>query len=265
MEVFKAKSYISFIKKQINDNHSVYGYKAKLAEAMGAQRSYLSQILNEKVHITLEQAERLSRYWRLTSLESEYFLDLVSFDKAGSNELREIYSQRLNKMKNSQTTLAVRYEKENINIEHQAIYYSSWMYSAVHILLTVPTFNNIQQLSERLSVSPEIIHKILIQLEKMNLVKNEKNRWFSLDSNIHIGNNSMFNTINHKNWREKANLSSLSQSDGHIHYTSVYSLSLSDIQKIKEMILDCIDKTRKIVGPSKEEEVVCFNCDFFKV
>lgn len=85
MEVFKAKSYISFIKKQINDNHSVYGYKAKLAEAMGAQRSYLSQILNEKVHITLEQAERLSRYWRLTSLESEYFLDLVSFDKAGSN------------------------------------------------------------------------------------------------------------------------------------------------------------------------------------
>ena len=64
--------------------------------------------------------------------------------------------------------------------------------------------------------------------------------------------------IHHSNWRQKA------VSEG-VHYTSVYSISQKDYQHLKEKMLDLIEYSRKVVGPSKEEELICFACDIFAI
>lgn len=265
MDIFSFNSYVDYIKHNINDNEAVYGYKAKLADIIGIQRSYLSLILSNKANLTLEQAERLTRFWKLNAAETEFFMDMVNRDKAGTTELKNFYNNKLATLKKSTHTLSKRFNIKSINLEAQSMYYSSWLYSAVHILLTTPEYNSdVSKIAQRLATSVEVITRITKDLESIGLIKKEKNKWVLTNLAIHIGNDSAFNSINHSNWRQRAIIDSQQNNLG-LHYTAVYSLSIHDMEKIKFMILELIEKTRQIVPKSKEEEVICFTCDFFQI
>jgi len=255
---------VDYIKDNINNNETTYGYKAKLADVIGIQRSYLSLILSNKANLTLEQAERLTRFWKLNAVETECFIDMVNRDKAGTAELKTFYNNKLAALRKSTNTLSQRFNTKSITLEAQSMYYSSWLYSAVHILLTTPEYNDIQKISQRLATSIEVVTRIIKDLETIGLIKKEKNKWVLTTMAIHLGNNSAFNSINHSNWRQRGIIDSQQNNLG-LHYTAVYSLSLHDMEKIKSLILELIEKTRQIVPKSKEEEVVCFTCDFFQI
>lgn len=50
-----------------------------------------------------------------------------------------------------------------------------------------------------------------------------------------------------------------------IPYTMVQSMTVPAAEKIKQRLLEFIDESRKITGPSKEEELICITCDLFRV
>jgi hypothetical protein len=50
-----------------------------------------------------------------------------------------------------------------------------------------------------------------------------------------------------------------------VHFTIVQSLSRADFESVKRLVLETIDGYRKIANPSKEEELICFTTDFFRV
>jgi hypothetical protein len=70
---------------------------------------------------------------------------------------------------------------------------------------------------------------------------------------------------NHSNWRYRA-IRDLSEGGADsIHFTSVYAISRADAEKMKEIIAAAIVKQKDLAAPSREEEIFCFNCDFFRV
>ena len=50
-----------------------------------------------------------------------------------------------------------------------------------------------------------------------------------------------------------------------LHYTVTQSLSVKDIDNLKDLFLKTIDDYKKMAEPSLSEEVICFNLDFFEI
>lgn len=131
--------------------------------------------------------------------------------------------------------------------------------------LTIPKLRTASALAERLGLSQATIRFTLEQLISMGLVLQEDSQYIPTQTLIHTSRDSLFNTINHQHWRNKAVENATLKNDDDIHYTLVCSLSLEDVEKIRQLIFQCIDESRKTIGPSKEEELYAFNLDWFKV
>lgn len=86
-------------------------------------------------------ALKIARYFRLSEAETDCILLLISFNRAGDTELREHYEKKLLHLREDNETLKARLKgSENIELEDQVLYYSSWLYSVVHIAATIPNF-----------------------------------------------------------------------------------------------------------------------------
>ena len=265
MNIITFDTYKAYLIEKIKENKGVYGYKAMIAKAAGCQRPYISQILSSKVHFTPEQALRLCSFWHFTERETNYFLNLVNKERAGTSELKSYYNQLLQQFRREHENLSERYERKDMPNEAQTIYYSNWLMSAVHMLVTVPEYQTVQVLSSRLNLSQQQLIKTLKQLFHIGLVEEKKGRWIPTNKNIHISKDALLSLMNHQNWKQRALIDVAAGDDQSIHYTAVYSLSRNDCEQLRNIVFEFIDKTRNIVGPSKEEEVVCFTCDLFKI
>jgi hypothetical protein len=73
------------------------------------------------------------------------------------------------------------------------------------------------------------------------------------------------NAVNHLNWRQRGFQKLAETEQEGIHYTAVHSLSADDYLVIRNLILKMLEDSRKVVEPSKEEELICLCCDVFKV
>ena len=266
MTIFDFSDYKKFLSFKIKDNVAWVGYKGKLAKAAGCQRAYLSQVLNSHVHLTPEHALGLTSFWSLKDRECDFFLELVNLARAGTVELKKHIQNKMALMIDSQKTVSGRISKPKIaSFQLQAKYYSSWHYSAIHILLTISKFNTVSAIAERLSLSENIVANGLGTLSQMALATKENGIWKSIGFDLHLPQNSPFTTMNHQNWRLKALLNSQREIIDGIHFTSVYSLSETDFSTLKEILLQFIAESREKALNSKEEDVFSFSCDLFRV
>lgn len=264
MNLFTQTDYKAVLHAQITKHGDERGYRSQLAEAAGCQLSFLSQALHSHVHLTPDHAAGLAEYWGFDSDERDYFLELVNLARAGSRVLKGILSKRLGEIRERHENLARRYKKaDTARPEDQAHYYSSWHLSAIHILLTIPEFRDVQPIAKRLGLPVAVVQESLERLSKMGLAVRRKSEWHPGESDIHLPKHSVLTSMNHSNWRARAVLDAYKQDGAGIHYTAVHSLSRADFEKIKEMVLKFLDDTRAVVRPSKEEELACMTLDWF--
>jgi hypothetical protein len=136
---------------------------------------------------------------------------------------------------------------------------------AIHILITIGKFRAIDKIARRLGLPNSTIQESLEQLAKIGLAVKKDSEWHPTQNDIYLPKDSVLTTMNHSNWRARAVLDAYKREAGGIHYTAVHSLSRSDYEKIKEMILTFLDQTRAVVRPSPEEELACITLDWFVV
>jgi hypothetical protein len=101
-------------------------------------------------------------------------------------------------------------------------------------------------------------------LKEMGLVEQAGLAWKPISFDIHLAKNSPMNSIHHSNWRGRAVLDSQVMSSTGTHFTAVYSMSQTDLEKLKEGLITFIESTRKTALASPEEKLVVFNCDLFE-
>ncbi len=266
LRVFHFQSYLQIISHFVEINQDERGYRSRLAEAAGVQSSFLTKILSGAAQPTVEQGFGLSRFWNLHPLEEEYFLTLLQIERASEINYKSHLQTKLAELR--------RISAENFrwkdpssdleNHERQALYYSSWLYGAIHFLLTIPKYQSVENLAVRLNMSLPQIRTILEDLKSADLAERVQNHWRAKTKNLHLSKTSPFASVYHSQWRQKA-IEDLSAKDyENIHYTTLYTMSVSDHNQLKQMILDFIQKTRDVVISSPEEELYCFTCDFFK-
>lgn len=242
------------------------GFRSRLAEAIGCNNAYISQILNTNTHLSLEQALKLSRYFKLTNEEECYFLFLVEYARAGTPALRERFKLLLNEIKDKYLDIKGRVKQQSsLSVEAQTIYYSHWYYAAVHMLVTVPGFRSIRTIAEALRLNDSIVEKVVSFLLSNGLLIEKKGDFLPGPSYLHLDRDSPNISKHHTNWRMAAINSFQNENKSDIHYSTVSTLSKKHVDAIRSRLVQEIQNYVETVSQSTEETMYCFNLDFFRL
>jgi uncharacterized protein (TIGR02147 family) len=258
------KAYLkAFIKAQPAKGH---GYQAKIAKALSCHTAYVNQVLNREAHFSQEQAEDLNMLLNHNRDEALYFLLLVQLSRAGTKRLRDRLEAERQKMVSAQLNLKDRIKIEKqLKPEEQQQYYGNWYYSAIHILVTIPTLNTVDTIADYLGLSILTVKDALQFLTQIGLVQNTGGVYSPGSNEVFLGRESPMIIKHHTNWRLKA-LQAMEQGlKSGVHYSSVYSLSKKDAEEIQQTLVSSVKAISAKVAASPEEELMAINVDFFSL
>jgi uncharacterized protein (TIGR02147 family) len=234
------------------------------AEALGVHSTLLSQVVNGKKDFSLEQGDRLAELLNLTEQESEYFMLLVLYSRAGTQSLKRKFRKKISEAQEKSKNVSARLKVQNtLDEEAKAVFYSSWIYSAIRNLSALTNMNSAEDISAVLSLPRELVQqKIEFLLEQQLCVNSEKGLTYG-PSRTHVPADSPWVNQHHKNWRERGEQKMPLKNPDDLFFTFPMSLSEKDAEKLRKLIPQWIEEVHKIVGPSDSECVRCLNIDFF--
>lgn len=261
--IFEYQDYKAYLIELIQDRPR--GEKSRIAEALRCHIAYISQVLNDAAQLSLEQADLLSAYLTLSEDEAEYLFLLVSQARAGSASLRKHFEKKIKQTLQARATIENRIKSMKIlPHESQAIYYSAWHYSAIHLLLSIPEFQTKEKMAAHLRLPVSKITKALDFLVESGLAVFEKGRYSTGQVTLHLQNESPWIARHHVSWRLQA-VRALEEASGGFHYTSVVSMAEEDGPAVRRIMVDAIEQIRAVVKQSPEKGAYCYALDFFGV
>jgi len=266
VSIYQFNSYKMFfndwVARQPKNGHGEY---RRLALALGVSTTLISQVFNGDKDISLEMASDICDYLHLNDEESEYFLLLVEMEKAGSFKLKNRLSKQIKDRKDRAKKLENRFKKETVLDESaRQIYYSSWIYPALRILVDIPDLNDIEKISERLLIPKNQLLKFLEFMVKHNLIIQKQNKLKMGPSSVYLPATDPLANRNHQNFRNLAIQKMNFHNDESFYYTGLYSLSESVANELRKALPDFIEELLKKVKPSASETARCLNIDFFE-
>lgn len=263
-DIFESLDYKDFLKKWLES--APRGSLSKLAESAGTQVSFLSQVTTKKVHLNHEQCWKIGKAMGLSDLEQSYFSNLLEFAKAQSGPYREHLRQELGRIANRRHSLKERFPvSDSLSEEQKSLYFSSYLYSAAHLLTTLEKGASKDRISEYLKIDLPTTSRVLIDLISMGLVEEKNARYRSRNKRIHLPSDSPIIIRHHTNWRLRSLAAIERLSSENLHYSSAVTISEKDAYRIKDMLIDLIGRFGELVKTSKAERCFVFNADFFEM
>jgi uncharacterized protein (TIGR02147 family) len=266
-KVFEFDDYKTFLSHLEQERaHFSRGFRSRLAEEIGCNNAFISQVLNTHAHFSLEQSISLCNYFKLSDEEERYFLFLVELARAGTPALREWFRTLLDEIRDKYLNIKGRVKQQTaLSAEAQATYYSHWYYAAIHMIVTVPNIRTIRDISGALKLSSSIVEKVVAFLLSYDLLIEKNGEFLAGPSYLHLDRDSPNISKHHSNWRMVAINSLQNEKKTDVHYSTVSTLSKKDAETLRSKLVQEIQNYVQTVSQSKEETMYCFNLDFFKM
>ncbi|MGK5085638.1 TIGR02147 family protein [Bdellovibrionota bacterium FG-1] len=264
--VFDYQDYKEFLRAVLATSGEGRGLRSKLAKTLRCQTAFISHVLNGSIHFSLEHAIHIGEFLKFSQEEAHYFMLLLQYGRAGSKTLEAYFQKQIQAIHEKRQVVRERIQvKQGLSKEDQVTYYSAWYYAAVHVLTSVPGFQDKAKIAAQLKLPLELVAEILEFLCSTGLAIQVGADFKIGTARIHLGNDSPMLRKHHMNWRIRAinSFDQLQKSD--LHYSSVVSLSESDTEKIRSILLGAIEKSEPILRASPEETVFCLALDFFRI
>jgi uncharacterized protein (TIGR02147 family) len=265
VSIFNEVNYLRVIQSQIELNKDAHSYKTKLALAAGCQKSFFSQVLSGAMNLASDHALGLARFWNFNSFETDYFFHLVQLARASTPALKSFLHDKLNSIRREAENLNKQFSENALSDQQAYVYYSTWYYSAIHILSTIPAFRTVASISKKLQLPEESTKRCIDDLVHMGLLTESDGKFKPENKNVHLSKDSFLAMINHGNWRDLAVKNAFLRREADLHYTAVHSCSRQDYEVIRSKMLEWISEYREIVRPSPEEELFAVTMDLFKI
>lgn len=266
MNIFDYDKYRKFLQDWLfhQPKHG-HGILKSWAEKMGVHSTLLSQILNEKKDLSLEQADRITEILNLTEQESEYFLLLLLHERAGTQSLKRKFKKRILEAQEKSKNISQRLNVKNVlSEEAKAQFYSSWLYTGICNLTALPTMTTADEIANKLKMPRELVQPIVEFLLTHGLCVQTDQGLSYGQSRTHVGSDSPWVTQHHRNWRDRATQEMLLRREEDLYFSFPMSLSKKDAEKIRKLLPTWIEQIHQIVSPSPSECVRCLNIDFFE-
>jgi uncharacterized protein (TIGR02147 family) len=215
---------------------------------------------------SLEQAERLCSHLQFKDDERRYFLLLLQEERAGTVSLKNFFKEERLRLQNQRLNIKDRIpESTQIRPEDQAVYYSAWYYQAIHAMVSVPKYRDIETIAKALELSTAFVRDAIVFLERTGIVKYANGKWVAGEMHLHLERTSPFIRQHHTNWRLRSIQSLDDPSESQVRYSGVFSLSENDAAMIREKLLLHLKEYIEIVRASPEERVYSLCFDFLEV
>ncbi len=242
----------------------------RLAAAAKCQPAYFSRILSGDADLNGEQAHAMCTFFGFNDEEAQFFILLVHHGRAGTPGLKKHYQRQLKEILDRRFILKERFKVPmELSEESQGRYYSSWLFAAVHLCLSLERLQSRAEIARYLSVPEARITEVLEFLSQTGLAETHAHGYRMGKSRIHVGADSDWVKQHHINWRLQGmrtlDRAQESPRRSDLHYSAVVSLSRADQVRLKEELLETIDRFNQRVAESPAQEVHCLTLDFFGV
>lgn len=275
-DIYEYRDYKQLLRHWLDDETTGgRGSRKLLAEAMGCQVSHVTNVLNGDSHLSLEQADAAARHFGFSQGELDYFLLLLQLNRAGTRGLRESLSRLLEEHSARHRNLKERLKiSETVRREQESLYYSSWHYGAIHVLLSIPEFQTRESLSQRLSLPQERVDEVLAFLVDAGLAEKQGVAQFQIRNPVvHLAKSSPLIRRHHANWRLKtiAALESgavrFSSADSfeNLHYSAVVTLSDDDLARVREILTRALAESLDVIRASPEQDAAVLSIDWHRL
>lgn len=267
MNIFKYANYKLYVNEKIKSlPKRGHGEYRRIAQFVGLHTTSISQIFKGTKDLSLEQAAKLSQYLGLSELESDYFLNLIEFEKAGSMELKILIESRIRKIQNHALDLVNKIPKDKVlSDSERSKFYSLWYYSAIRLLVDIPEYQNRELIANRLGLPLKTVNDAIDFLLSLGLLENETGKLKSGLKRTFIESSSNLVARHHTNWRLKTieRLDTLEYLKDFV-FTAPMTISIADGVKIREILSQAVEEIMKINTASKSEEFYILNMDWLK-
>ncbi len=163
------------------------GAKAQLAEHLGCQPSFVSQVLKDKSTFSLEQAFKLNRFFKHNALEQEYFMVLVEWDRAGTLELKKYFQSKREALVEKSKLIENQMSYDELSQEDAIAYFNNFHHVQIRNLIDIPALKNKKNLQKHMGITVKDFDTALGFLKEKGLViENEQGELLQGQTRIHI-------------------------------------------------------------------------------
>jgi uncharacterized protein (TIGR02147 family) len=224
----------------------------------------MSHVFKRDAELSEEQSCVLCEYLGLGHAETDFFILLVQYARAGSQKLRDLLKKRIEEKREIENLVESKIKNtQTLSDEDKSIYYSSWHYSAIRLLANLSKGNDIDKLLDLTGLPrAKLLEMTSFLVETQVLEQNEDQSFKTGISKVHVSKDSAHVWKHHQNWRLKTMERYHQLDDDELFFTSPLTIAKKDIPIIKDQILNLIEKVSETVTKSEEEELCCLNIDW---
>lgn len=265
-QIFECTTHFEVLEDRFAKRPGTHGLKTRFAEALRIQPAFLSQVLAKKYALSLEQADLANQFFEHDKDEAEFFLLLVSRDRAGTPSLRKHFDDQIQLILKKRLQVVERLgRRAEISDETKGIYFSSWLYAAVHVCCTIPRLRTRKAIAIELGLPQETVQNALEFLSQNGFVKHGEGQWVPTETWLRLDKQSPHIVKHHANWRQKAIQNLEVQTDEDLHYSGIFSVDARTALRVKDRLLAYLQEQMKEFEAAKEEDLFAVGIDFFRV
>ena len=267
--IFLESDYRKIIKALVENKKQIdkkFNFQ-RMAESMGIQKAYLSQVLQGARDFSQDQLYRASQFLKSKKEEYEYMKLLLEYARSALADRKQELSILIAgiQRQNLKTEKNVELKKVEVTAEKGATYYLDPLNQIVHMALDIPRFRkNISELGRALELSDLRIKKALAVLEEIGVIEIKSGEIKVLTHNIHLPKDSPIF------WPWKTALSAMSNyrirnldENSTYNFSVVFAADEDTKTKLQTMFLNFLKEARPLVEKAKSKDVFQMNFDLF--
>lgn len=266
VKIYHFDSYKEFVNAWVSQQpHNGHGEFRRMSVALDISTTMVSQIFRGEKELSLELACDFCEYLSLSDEESDFFLLLVEYSRAGSFKLKTKLMKQIRNQQEVAKKLENRLKKEHaLDEQAKQQYYSTWIYPAIRILSDIPEVNAAEEISQRLQIPKNQIIRVLNFLIEHKIIIKKDEKLSMGPAHIYLPPSDPLATRNLQNWRQLAFQKMNFQTDETFFYSGQYALSKEVADQLRRQLPDIIENILKLVRPSPSQTTRCLNIDFFE-
>ena len=265
VSLYSTSSSAKYLRERLESQGLKSGLKIRAAQALGVHTTYISQLISGKAALSLDQAEKISRFFGHNGEEAEFLVCFLIWERATDPALKKRYAEKLEIQRRQSVNIkAALGDKHEVEMRAREMYYSSELYTLAYVLASIPRFQSRRQIAEQLGVPARTADRIIDELLELKILKEVRGRIIAGPTHIHLGNESSQIVRHHTNWRLSTVQHLARRGSDDLHYSLAFSCSQEDARRIRESLIKHLRSLEKTIINSKEESAFVYCFDFFE-
>lgn len=270
MHLFEYESYKAALKDAVLEKKAHLGLHytfQKMAVACRIEKTYLSRVLNDTSHLSLEQLYLACAYLGFNADQQHYMQILLQLERASESPYKTNLKSELERVRIRLATTEQHIKSTSLSPDSPEMieYFLLPEAQIVHMFLTIPRFaEDLRLISESLRISMERLLELMRKLEALGFIQLRDGLYRVVKNDMHFSSESRY----FEAYRLASRMRSL-QRQQQLSREEGYSFSVSfsstpEVQaRIRGEFMKLLSKIESWVKEGGEEEVYQMNFDLF--